>query len=132
MSLQETAQIYEYLVRIDQLLSGMTVKTETINRNIGAAPSSSGGESSLRRELRIVNLYLVAIQNWSGDSNAAGFLNTIRQTEAAVLRLVMAINAANTFLSSPTIFGALYTGAMSIGFLVTMQNMGDSMMAIGE
>ena len=121
MSLSEVAQIYEYLVRIDQLLSGMTVKTETINKNIGM--STSGGDSSLRRELHVINSYLVAAERWSGSDTLSNMINKVQEMQAMMWRLYILINAVNAAMAAGTPLGWLYVGTTAIGFVISAQNL---------
>lgn len=121
MSLSEVAQLYEYLVRIDQLLSGMTVKTETINKNIGA--STSGGQSSLRSEMHLINMYLIAIEHWSGSGTLADTINRIQQSTAAAMRFYMVLMAINALLESNTPIGWIKLGGQIIGFAIATQNL---------
>jgi hypothetical protein len=123
MSLAETQQIMSMLQEIMQLLNGAEIKTSTLSKNIGYS-SGGGGGMSLRRELRLINMYTVAVEKWSGSGTLAGVMNGIQQAEAAALRFYMLILAINALAAGPTPFGALYTGAMAIGFAISLQTLG--------
>lgn len=108
------------------MLDGADIKIEKINKDIGYESSSSGGarEGSLRKELRVINMYTIAMERWSGSDTVATAINNLQKLEAAMLRAYMLAMAINAFTAGPTLFGALYVGANVIGAAITLQNLG--------
>ena len=123
MSLAETQEIMGLLQQIMAMLDGVDLKTEKVTRNIGFN-ASSGGTSSLRRELHVLNMYTIALQKWSGNDTLAGIMNGIQEIIQVTTRLYMLALAINALAAGPTPFGLLYLGANAIGFAVTLNTLG--------
>lgn len=66
---------------------------------------------SLRQDVRLLNLLMMQIQNFTGDKSLDKAFQTMHQFMALALRVQLTINALNAVMMAPTPFGLLYAGA---------------------
>lgn len=121
MSYVETRQILSDIREIMVLLNNAEFKTEKVKTSIGMTQGS--GQSSLRRELSAINMYLIGLETWSGNDNLSGFINKMQQLNNSLIRTYMLVNAITAALSLGTPFGWLKVGAQTIGFSISMHNL---------
>jgi hypothetical protein len=123
VSLAETAQIYELLVKIDQILSGITVKSEKIQAD---APKIVETGLNLRQEIRTLNIMMMITQKFTGSQELDGAIKKIRQFIMILMRLRMTMLAVEA-ATGP--WGWLYAGA---NIAATAILISDASMSLGE
>jgi hypothetical protein len=90
LSLGDTQEIMATMQEIIALLDGAEVKVKDLKQDV----EGTGGEGglSLRREMRIMNMYMIALQRFTGNDTLSQILNKIQGISAAALRLQMLLN----------------------------------------
>jgi hypothetical protein len=92
MSLGDTQEIMATMQEIIALLDATEVKVKDIKAEVGGSEDGGEGDLSLRRELRIMNMYMIAIQRFSGSDDLSQIFNKIQSVSAAALRLQMLLS----------------------------------------
>jgi hypothetical protein len=124
MSLIETQELMATMREIIALLDGAEVKVKDIETKVGGEGGDGGG-LSLRREFHIMNMYMMALQRFSGDDTLSAIANKIQSITAALMRLRMlmfAIEEAAAGSLGP--LGWAYAGANAIGFGLSLATLG--------
>ena len=117
--------VYNTLMQIDKLLADIELKIDKLSSGGGGG----GGASvmSVRRELHIVNMYLISLERWSGNDTLAGIVNRIQSAAQLALRFQMLLNAIIALEAVANAgagpLGWLNLGAQGLGFAISAQNM---------
>jgi hypothetical protein len=120
MSYVETRQILSDIREIMALLNNAEFKTEKVKTSIGMTGS---GHSSLRSELREINMLLLGIETWSGNDTLTGTINKVQQLNNVLIRSYQLMNAIIAIGSIGTPGGWLKLGARVVGFSISMHNL---------
>jgi hypothetical protein len=118
--------VYTTLQQIDRLLSDIELKITKLSSE-GGSKGASASVMSIRKELHSINMYLVAIERWSGSDTLSGIMNRIQSASQFAIRLqmllstVFALEAAVNAGMGP--LGWLNLGAQGLGFAISAQNM---------
>ena len=114
MSLSETAQIYEYLVKIDALLSNIQVKTEKIERDM---PQTRASLETFKEIERLALRWLVLARRMglpeeinNAISLITRLISSIRMLQIS-LNLLMATNPLTMAIGIAGLIGSAYTMA---------------------
>ncbi len=120
MSLAQTQQIYELLVRIDSILSGIQIKVQDIEHGGGAAQTSSMRDVlSQARQLERVAVRCLAILESTGLKN-----DTLAKISRVIVALrMMQIALMQVYALSGPIGWAFLLQATAAGASVTMAGM---------
>jgi hypothetical protein len=119
--LSQIQEVYSVLQEIDRLLADIELKVQNLSGQGSSAASSSIPE--LRKELRVINMYTVALERWAGSDTITGIMNKIQSVQAAIIRMYMLINTLSTIQNigmGP--LGWAMLGANAIGFAISAQN----------
>ena len=87
------AQAQEILVLLNEVNAALQ-NIDTVSTKIQEdAPKLKEAELSLRQDIRMLNLLMITIQRFSGDSTLSGFLNSAQRIMGVVVRINMMFNA---------------------------------------
>ena len=131
MSLVETQEIMATMKEILALLDASEVKVKDVTEKVtGKSGGGVGEELSLRREMHIMNMYMVAMQRFSGSDNISQIVNKIQSVTMAAIRLQMllrSIQVIQTALAASlavTPWGWAMLGANAIGLGMSLSTLG--------
>ena len=121
MSFSDINEAVSLMREIIALLDGAETKVGKVKEDV----TGDGGGPSLRQEFRVMNMYMSAIQQWSGSDTLAQVGNKIQQTSAAVLRFYMLMEALSAVMAATSLnpFMIAYAGAHALGFAISVQNL---------
>jgi hypothetical protein len=143
MSLSETQELLSVLQEIMAILDQADLKVNKISKAVtgnepGVTGSSARGyttDYSLRREMRIMNMYMIAMQRFTGSDTVSQMVNKIQSITMAVLRLQMLLNniqRVRAIMAGAQVVGSagmnpfawLELGANAIGFGMSLSTLG--------
>jgi len=125
-SMSSPQDVFATLQQIDRLLSDIELKITRLSTE-GGGKGKSASVMSIRRELHSINMYLIAIERWSGSDTLSGIMNRIQSASQFAIRLqmllstVFALEAAVNAGMGPLCW--LNLGAQGLGFAISAQNM---------
>ena len=118
---------YQILMKVDELLAEIELKITNITAKVvgGDTAGATAGVGSLRKDFRALNMYMIAIQQFTGSDTLSQIGNKIQQTTASVMRLYMLMNALSIAMAGTMgPLGWVYAGANVIGFGMSLQTLG--------
>jgi hypothetical protein len=122
MSLAETQQIFDLLVKIDAILNGIEVKTEQLEKS---SPKIKGEIDSFNQLERIALRYLAVARQMGLPDNVQTAINILT-------RLIVIIRMAQITLMNLATGGTYGTLIAISGFLMTTFAISDFTMSLGE
>jgi hypothetical protein len=136
MSLAETQEIMAVLQEIMAMLEGAGVKVDEVTEKVtgktreGGVSGGSDDNLSMRREMRVMNMYMVAMQRFTGSDTLSQIANKIQSVTAATMRLMMflrnvqLIQTAISLGKAVTPLGWLELGANAVGLGMSLTTLG--------
>lgn len=131
MSFAEQQEIMDTMRELIALLEVAETKVGKIDDAI----TGSGGGPSLRKEMRVMNMYMIALQKWSGSDTLSNAVNKIQDFIRIILRvqmLLISIQKIQTIMAAAKVAGSaglnpfawLELGANAIGLGMSVATLG--------
>lgn len=139
MSLSETQELLSVLQEIMAILDRADLKVDKISTAVTGKSSSGksvrgysyfGDQLSLRREMYTMNMYMIAMQRFTGNDTVSQIVNKIQSATAAAMRLrmlllsIQTIQTAMAMGNALTPWGIAMLGANAVGLGLSLATLG--------